>query len=59
VEVSDEQKRKENSILAKRYLQHFRGRRLDLAGGPVWFTDNGESGRMRRYMFATKRPELS
>src|SRR5262249_35420960 len=52
---ADDQKR-EDSILSKRFCQRFRNQRFDLAGRSIWFNDNGELYRAKRYTVSTEPP---
>jgi hypothetical protein len=53
-DVSPEARRREDSTLSKRFCQHFRNRRFHLSAGDVWFLDNGERGRSKRYTISTQ-----
>jgi hypothetical protein len=55
-DLSPEDRKREDSILSKRFCEHFRNRRFTLATGAVWFLDNGEIGRAKRYTITTKAP---
>jgi hypothetical protein len=55
-DLSPEDRKREDSILSKRFCEHFRNRRFNLAIGAVWFLDNGEIGRAKRYTITMKAP---